>query len=333
VRTKIATSRQRQSYVAILLALLSATLLHRFLSLQLPNVLQDTVTLTLGILYEALPFVFLGVGISIAVQQYVSQDTLLKLLPKRSWLRRPVLSVCGTFLPVCECGNVPLARGLMAKGLRPAEVMTFLFAAPTINPVTIYTTTQAFPADPIIVIVRVAAAFIIANAVGSLFARRSDQSILTSDFQNYCDSHGSAKKESINLHQRIKNFTSGFSEETLLLMPALVGGSIIASVIQTALPRNILQTISGEPVIAILALLLLAFVISICANVDAFFALSLSTVFPTSAIVAFLVFGPMIDIKMLALLKTTFKTDVLLYISMFVLIASFVTGLVVHYAL
>jgi uncharacterized membrane protein YraQ (UPF0718 family) len=241
VRTRRATSYQ--PYIVILFALLSAALAHRFLSLQLPNALQDTVTLTLGILYEALPFVFLGVSISIAVQQYVSQDRLLKLLPSKSWLRRPLLSVCGTFLPVCECGNVPLARGLMAKGLRPAEVMTFLFAAPIINPVTIYTTSQAFPAEPMIVIVRVVAAFIIANAIGVLFARRSKKLLLTSDFQNYCDSHGTAQKGSISITERIKNYASGFSEETLLLMPALVGGSIVASAIQTTLPRNILQTI------------------------------------------------------------------------------------------
>jgi len=306
--------------------------LQNFLNVTLPDRLQDTITLTLGILYEALPFVFLGVFISVIVQQYVPQHILLKLLPRRGFLRRPLLSLCGTFLPVCECGNVPLARGLIAKGLKPAEVMTFLFAAPIINPVTIYTTTQAFPADPIIVVVRVVAAFIIANAIGYLFARYTEKELLTEDFQGYCATHGETEEPKTGIKKRLQDFTSSFVEEASLLMPALVGGSIIAGAIQTTLPRNILQTISSEPVLAIAALIGLAFIISICANVDAFFALSLSSIFPTSAIVAFLVFGPMIDIKMLALLKTTFKTQVLTYVSLFVLLSCFATGLVVHYA-
>jgi uncharacterized membrane protein YraQ (UPF0718 family) len=330
LNTFLTTKQQR---IVLSFVILAGLAFQTVYSLDIPNQIQDTITLALGILYEALPFVFLGVCISIVVQQYVSQDRLIKILPKKSWLRRPVLSMCGTFLPVCECGNVPLARGLMAKGLRPAEVMTFLFAAPIINPVTIYTTTQAFPADPSIVIVRVIAAFIIANLIGTIFAKRIDTELLTNKFQNYCSSHGAIEKKSSSFGEKIRHYAKSFVEEVSLLMPALIGGSIIAGIIQTTLPRNILQTISSEPILAILALILLAFVISICANVDAFFALSLSSVFPASAIVAFLVFGPMIDIKMLALLKTTFKTHVLIYISVFVFMSSLLTGLVVQYAL
>jgi uncharacterized membrane protein YraQ (UPF0718 family) len=326
----LSTKQQRLVFCLVIIA--GATF-QTIYSLNLPDQLQDTITLALGILYEAIPFVFLGVCISILVQQYVSQDKLIKILPKKSWLRRPLLSVCGTFLPVCECGNVPLARGLMAKGLRPAEVMTFLFAAPIINPVTIYTTTQAFPADPSIVILRIIAAFIIANLIGTIFAKHTDKDLLTDTFQNYCSSHGVIEKKSAKFDEKIRHFAKSFVEEVSLLMPALLGGSIVAGIIQTTLPRNILQTISNEPVLAILALILLAFIISICANVDAFFALSLSTIFPASAIVAFLVFGPMIDIKMLALLKTTFKTNVLVYVSVFVFMSSLLTGLVVQYAL
>ncbi len=305
-------------------------------TLNLPNAAQDTLTLTFGILYEALPFVFLGVLLSLLIQKYVSQATLLRFLPKKSFVRRVTLSLFGTFLPVCECGNVPMARGLLKKGLKPSEVMTFLFAAPIINPVTIYTTTQAFPTQPEIVVVRVIAAFLIANLLGFVYAKYKSEDVLTPEFENYCAKHPVDTPKRFrrsSMRTKLTHFADSFAEEVSALLPALVGGSLVAGLIQTTLPREFLASISSQPVLAILALMVLAFVISICANVDAFFALSLSSIFPTSAIIAFLVFGPMVDIKMFALLSTTFKKHILLSITGLIFFACFVTGLVVQYAL
>lgn len=301
--------------------------------LLLPDRLQDTITLTLGILYEAMPFVFLGVLLSVIIQKYVPQSFIIKILPNNSFLRRIILSLFGVFLPVCECGNVPLARGLLMKGLKPAEVMTFLFAAPIINPVTIYTTSQAFQNDTSIVIIRVIAAFLITNSIGYIYSKQKQSQILQSDFVAHCEAHAkNIHNGKITITQKWRDFSQSFKQETLALMPALVGGSIVAGLVQTVIPRSFLVALTSQPVLAILALMLLAFIISICANVDAFFALSLSSVFPKSAIVAFLVFGPMVDIKMIALLKTTFTIRIILYSSALIFMMSFITGLLVQYA-
>lgn len=307
--------------------------LQSYTNFVLPEKLRDTITLTLGIVYEALPFIFLGILLSVLIQRYVRTTFLYRLLPNQSWLRRPVLSVLGIFLPVCECGNIPLARGLMQKGLKPAEVLTFLFAAPIINPITIYTTSQAFQNDQSIVIIRVIAAFVIANLVGSLYVKSKSKELLTSDFQAYCDLHEHQHSSKDSVKEQLRSLSGNFREESARLLPSLIAGSALAGVIQTVIPRSILTAVSSEPVLAILAMLALAFIVSICANVDAFFALSLSGIFPVSAIIAFLVFGPMIDIKILTLLRTTFKPWVLLLTSVFIFILSFLTGLLVHYAL
>lgn len=326
--------RHRQYFALFVSLLIIGFIIQRNALITLPVKLLDTLTLTQGILYEALPFIFLGVGISVAIQQFIKKDLLFKFIPKSSWLRRPMLSVLGMFLPVCECGNVPLARGLIAKGLKPNEVLTFLFAAPIINPITIYTTMAAFQFDNRVVIIRVLAAFVIANIVGLLFVGYKRTQMLNQEFDIYCENHQHEVLPShTKIPKKIVHYATSFQEETMKLMPALVGGSLLAGIIQTTIPRTLLTSISQQPVLAILAMLLLAFVVSICANVDAFFALSLSSVFPLSAIVAFLVFGPMIDIKMLALLKTTFKARVLVVSSLFIFSMSLLTGLVVHYAL
>lgn len=324
-------STKRAALLLLSVALIVA--IRVFTTIELHQTLQDTITLALGILYEAFPFLVLGVLISVTIQQFVSQRTILKLLPKKSFFRRPLLASIGVLLPVCECGNVPLARGLIMKGLKPHEVLTFLFAAPIINPVTIFTTLQAFP-DARVTILRVVAAFFIAIAVGSLFTRFTRKQIITESFQTYCDDHAHQHSKTVSPFSRkaIAAFSRSTSDELTRLLPSLIAGSLVAGVIQTTIPRSLLTTLSTEPVVAILTLLILAFIISICANVDAFFALSLSTIFPISAIIAFLVFGPMIDIKMLALLRTTFTSRVLLISSVFIFLASFLTGLVVAYA-
>ncbi|MBG6060044.1 uncharacterized membrane protein YraQ (UPF0718 family) [Cryobacterium sp. MP_M5] len=116
------------------------------------------------------------------------------------------------------------------------------------------------------------------------------------------------------------------------MMPALFVGAGLAGLIQVAVSRDLLVALGGNPVWSVLALMILAFVVAICSNVDAFFILSFGSTFMPGAIVAFLVFGPMIDIKMLALLRTTFTTKTLVQLTVIVGLCSAVLGLAINYA-
>lgn len=126
--------------------------------ISLPAALQDFITLTLSVVVEALPFVILGAVVSAIIRLYVPPQLFVRLLPQQPALRRLYVSLLGTFMPVCECGNVPVARGLMLRGLSVSESTTFLLAAPIINPVTLFATSQAFRFDPSIVWTRMAGA-------------------------------------------------------------------------------------------------------------------------------------------------------------------------------
>src|SRR5690606_8140866 len=90
----------------------------------LPDRLQDLVTLSISVIVESLPFVVLGIALSILVQVWLPPDLLLRYLPRNTVLRRFAISLFGIALPVCECGNVPLARGLVLKGFTVSESMT-----------------------------------------------------------------------------------------------------------------------------------------------------------------------------------------------------------------
>ena len=291
----------------------------------LPDRLQDWITLSLSVMIEALPFVMLGICIAIIVQVWLPAERLLTYLPQQPLLHRACLSLLGIALPVCECGNVPLARGLLAKGLTPSESLVFLLAAPILNPVTIITTQQAFAGDMTILWARVFGGFAIANLVGWVYARRPAEELLTNTFVASCQA------DHVQRSKRVASLAI-FRREVQAMLPALVVGAGLAGLVQVLVSREVLVSLGSQPVWSVIAMVALAFIVSICSNVDAFFALAFRQTFMTGALVSFLTFGPMIDIKMLSLLRTTYRPSVLLQVSAIVGLASVTLGLVVNYA-
>ena len=289
--------------------------------------LQDFLTFLISIVVEALPFVVLGIIISVAVQVWLPEGWLLRRLPKCRWVRQVTISLLGVFVPVCECGNVPLARGLLVQGLSASESLVFLLAAPVLNPVTIITTQQAFANDPVVLAGRMAGGFVIANVVGWVFMRRRRDELLQPDFIKTC-------QISRHIHERRwARSLELFRHEASHILPALLFGAAAAALVQVAVPREILLTLGSNPAWSIAAMLVLAFVISICSNVDAFFALAFRDTFTAGSLVSFLVFGPMIDIKLLSLMRTTYQPKVLMQVSLSVLLMAAAIGLGVNYVL
>lgn len=293
----------------------------------MPTPLQDFLTFLISIVVEALPFVVLGIMVSVAVQVWLPEGWLLRRLPKCRWARQVTISLFGVFVPVCECGNVPLARGLLVQGLSASESLVFLLAAPVLNPVTIITTQQAFANDPVVLAGRMAGGFVIANVVGWVFMRRRRDELLQPDFIKTC-------QISRHIHERRwARSLELFRHEASHILPALLFGAAAAALVQVAVPREILLTLGSNPAWSIAAMLVLAFVISICSNVDAFFALAFKDTFTAGSLVSFLVFGPMIDIKLLSLMRTTYQPKVLMQVSLLVLLMSAAIGLGVNYVL
>lgn len=291
----------------------------------LPTRAQDGLTLAISVLIESLPFVILGVVLSIVVQVWVPPGVLERWMPRRAWARRAVLSLLGMLVPVCECGNVPFARGLLMRGFSVPETMTFLIAAPIVNPIVIITTHQAFGFSDGILIARLVGGYLIANLIGWLYSRHpSPDALLTDRFRDTCELvvHEPGGKGRRTLAQ--------FVIELRAVMPALVIGSALAGAVQVLIPRETLVAIGSNPALSIVAMMALAMVVAICSNVDAFFALSFASTFTPGAIVAFLLVGPLVDVKMLALMRTTFTTRTLAGIVVVVLLSAFAVGTAVN---
>ena len=322
------TSRRLIAGVAFALLLLAIRQASSGLNWNLPNRAQDFLTLTSSVIIEAIPFVILGVLLSVLIQVWVPKKILIRYLPKHPLLRRASISCMGMFLPVCECGNVPLARGLIAQGFTVAESLTFLLAAPILNPITAYTTHQAFGGDNTILVARLVGGFLVANIIGWIFSKQhNSEALLTPKFIASCkitDQH--------HRHGKVNKSMSIFIRETNNILPALFAGAAVAGLVQIIMPRDTLLVLGSNPVWSIVAMMLLALIVSICSNVDAFFILAFGSTFTTGSIISFLVFGPIIDIKMLSLMRTTYRTAALVRIALIVALFSALMGLMVNYA-
>lgn len=287
---------------------------------------QEFITFFLSIIVEAFPFVVLGVLISVIVGLFFKSEWLLRILPRNRFLNHLLISLFGIFLPVCECGNVPVARRLISKNFTVSQSVTFLLAAPIINPITLWSTLEAFRPDASIAIIRVLSALFVANFVGIVISFHKNQNSLLTDkfYAEVCevDEHH---------HSKVEEGIEIFQHEFIEVMKMLCLGAVFAALTQVFVPREIITSLGQSSFLSIVAMMLFAFIISICSNVDAFVVLPYAGTFTLGSIVSFLVFGPMIDMKILTMLRTSFKPKLLLFITLFVALFSVLLGLVVNY--
>lgn len=266
--------------------------------------INDFFVILFSILIEGIPFILIGGILSALVELYVSEDKIQKWMPKGKLAKFCFMGLLGNATPVCECGNVPFARRMIKKKIQPHFVITFLLAAPVFNPIVIASTVAAFPGNYSILGFRLLFTFIIAVSIGYILSVFKPKDLLISDLL----------KTKGHSHDHKHSFLQIVNKEFLEMTAIFLFGALIASFIQTAVPKEVFLQFNGQEWIAILAMMILAFVVSICSNVDAFFALAYSQIFPTSSILAFLVLGPMIDIKAIPMFKTIFNWKTLGFI-------------------
>lgn len=261
--------------------------------LESPGV-RNWVTVFVAIFVQAVPFLVLGVLLSGAIAALVPPGWLAAHLPTRPVLAVPMAGVAGVALPGCECGSVPIAGRLVASGAPPAAAMAFLLSAPAINPVVLVATAVAFPGEPQYVLARFVASLGTAIAVGLIWSKVGKAIF-----------HERAMKRVVVGASRWATFTGTSQHDFLHAGGFLVLGAMTAATLHTVVPKSVLDGLAGAGFASVLVLAGLAFVLAICSEADAFVAASLSQFSPT-AVLAFMVVGPAVDVKLVALQAGTF---------------------------
>ena len=274
-----------------------------------------------GLLIEALPFLLLGVSIAGLARWLVPQSTWIKRLPRHPLLAPIVGALLGFALPACECGNVPVARRLLASGAPLGTGFGFLFAAPVLNPIVLASTWAAFPDQTWLLWGRPIGAFLIAIGLSALLGLLPESSLLASALLE--ERRLSQPLSRVGLLERRSglvgvNFNASerrleevplrpaellqhSTREFLSLLTLLVMGCALAAAVQTCLPRSWLLALGSGPTVSVLALMLLALVVSVCSSVDAFLALGFAAQVTPGALLAFLLLGPVVDLKLAGL--------------------------------
>ena len=272
-----------------------------------------------GLLLEALPFLLIGVLIAGLARWLAPGGRWLQRLPRQPLLAPLSGAALGFALPACECGNVPVARRLLAGGAPLGSALGFLFAAPVLNPIVLASTWAAFPDQPWLLAARPLAALLVALALSALLQQLPEADLLEPALLE--ERRMSQPLEQVGLLERRSGLVGSVapmpppaaerphlasvldhsSREFLDLAGLLVLGCAIAAVVQTLLPRTWLLAVGGAPTLSVLSLMLMAVVVSVCSSVDAFLALGFAAQITPGALLAFLVLGPVVDLKLLGL--------------------------------
>jgi uncharacterized membrane protein YraQ (UPF0718 family) len=275
---------------------------------------QVFVTILLGIFTEAVPFLVAGSVVSGIIQVWVSPQTLARFIPRQPVLATLMGAALGLVFPICECGVVPVTRRLQQKGLPLSAGIAFLLAAPVINPIVIASTYSAFGWGPIL-LGRIGFTLLIACAIGLVFQWADPREvILPEPVMPQVEPHVHADEPPTRWDERIAQTLAAAGDDFLDMARYLIAGSMLAALMQTLVPQSALLAIGQGPVTSVVALLLLAFVLSVCSTVDAFLALTFVNTFTSGAILGFLVFGPMVDIKSSLMFLRVFRRKTVLYL-------------------
>jgi len=258
-----------------------------------------------SLVVQAMPFVLVGALASAAIEVFVPVNALERLARLPRPLQLPAAALAGVAFPICECGSVPVARRLAARGLTPSAAVTFMLAAPVLNPVVIASTFVAYRARSSLwtmVIGRFALGMLVAVVVGWVVGSRSKDEVL----RPRSDEARAVLVEPGPPEARWRRFFFHTGSDFLFMGRYLLIGAAAAAMVQTFLPASFVSTVAGTPVLDIAVMMGLATVLSLCSESDAFVAASFVQ-FGPGAQLAFLVSGPMIDLKLGALYAGTFR--------------------------
>lgn len=284
-----------------------------------------------GLLVEALPFLLIGVAIAALARRFAPGGRWLRRLPAHPVWGPLTGAALGFALPACECGNVPVARRLLVGGAPVGTGLGFLFAAPVLNPIVLASTWAAFPDRPWMLLARPLGAVLLALGLALVLRQLPEAELFRTDLLE--ERRLNQPLSSVSLLERrtgVVGLTEPMapppqverpswatvlqhgSREFIDLALLLVLGCAIAALVQSLLPRQWLLAVGGAPTLSILALMALSLVVSVCSSVDAFLALGFAAQVTPGALLAFLLLGPVIDLKLIGLLGLLFRPKGLL---------------------
>ena len=288
------------------------------------------------ILLEAIPFLLLGALISAIIEEFVSEERISKMIPKNRVLGSLVGIFLGLFIPACDCAVIPIAMRLKKKKVPTNVIVSFMLASPIISPVVLLSTFFAFGETekmllfgfeiPKLFVYRTIFGVLVALVVGIILDIICKDAVLKEE--TYEHHHHHHDHEHIHIHTcnhhhegcscshheketgplgRVKNIINIMYGDFMGIISYMAVGALLAATMQILLPISNIGGIVQNKYISTFIMMLLAFALSLCSTSDAFIARTFMNSLSKNSILAFILLGPMIDIKNTILLNKSFN--------------------------
>jgi uncharacterized protein len=305
--------------------------------------ISNFLTLFSSILWEAMPFIVLGALIAGILEEFLPQQAITKFLPKQVLPSVMIGAVLGLVFPMCECGIVVVMRRLLRKGLPLSCCIAYMLAGPIINVVVIFSTWVAFEQHniaPEVVGLRIGMGFFVACVTGLIVQvqyRKYGNALLTPTAMPRAvptpDATGApappAKKRTAM--DRLGNISSTALHDFVDITVFLILGSVLAAIAKQQIGTARIDAFSqDQPILAIPGMMLMAVLMCLCSEADAFVAASFTNMH-ISAKLAFLVLGPMLDLKLLLMFTRVFRPRLIVTIAVCVVVQVLILCLALHF--
>jgi uncharacterized membrane protein YraQ (UPF0718 family) len=303
-------------------------------SLPPPSQQGDIWVAFLSILFEGIPFILIGSIVSGLIDAYLPARLMDRMLPKRGIPAVLASGLLGIIFPVCECAIVPVIRRLVQKGLPLGCAMTYMLAAPIVNPIVALSTYSAFQGrEPAMMTAsRVLLGYAIAVVAGLVLSRAGagrvlQPRVLQGMAAGAADAADAGRAPGDGIVRAMRTAQQDFMDTVLYF----VIGVGIASVAQTQLfyrpgLQDGIQSLAANHWLAAPVLMVAAFVLSLCSTTDAFI-IAADSLFAATAKLAFLVFGPMFDMKLIFLYSTVLRPKAVFWLAIGLFVAVYLATL------
>ncbi|MBM4763157.1 permease [Bacillus sp. B15-48] len=276
------------------------------LAIHIPNSFLQLNTIFLSILIEAIPFVLVGVLIAGFIQIFITEEHIRRLIPRNRFLAVSMSCTVGALFPACECGIVPIVRRLVSKGVPIHAGIGFLLTGPLINPIVILSTYMAFGNDSKMAGLRMGIGFLAALIIALMISYLFKSHQLKHSVSDITDATDVTMKNEPFSH-RIGGMIKHSIDEFFDMGKYLIIGAFVAAFVQSHVSAKSMFFLGDGVLGTTIVMMGLAYFLSLCSEADAFIGASFRNLVPTTSILAFLVYGPMIDLKNTIMLLSVFK--------------------------
>ena len=277
----------------------------------------------LSVLLEGVPFILLGTLLSGLIDQFLPSRVMVRLLPRNAFLGLCMSGAMGIIFPMCECGVVPVIRRLMNKGLPVSNAVAYMLAAPIVNPIVALSTYAAFKGQNAVefTVLRLGVGYIVAVLAALAVSNLALTSVVKTGVLTLTNPESSGGAPGGGVLGRFSAALRVAATDVLVVMVYFVFGVAVASVFSTAVNQEVILPLALNDWLATASLMGFAALLSLCSTSDAFIAATFIA-FPGVAKLAFMVFGPMMDLKLLFIYSAVFKKRFVigLAVGLFVLI-------------